>query len=368
MGDFRIPDRLQSILDRDRELSLVVANFVAQLEAIPSDNKLYFFPDFTDHGIEHIQLVLETATSLIPDDLDQILTAGDAFVLIVASLVHDLGMHIYDLGFRNLISQTDLALVSARLAPEEPLLPKDRPWDVVWKTFVAEARRWDDKTNYSVFGVPTPAASQSVWNAYSSANMSSDELPRFDKTFGIRLIGEFVRRNHARIAHEIPMTGFPGLDAGSTLFNQVGEVADLAGFVARSHHYSIRSCADFATTQLGRRTGPKDVHFAYIMALLRLSDYLQLDFARANTALFNVRRPTNPVSVREWQKHSVLDRPSFAGSDSSVIHFPIVSDPDHSVFVALDSLLRDVQREFDESTPSSISLLEAGRFPGLETF
>jgi HD superfamily phosphodiesterase len=58
------------------------------------DNKLEFFPEYTDHGIEHIQSVLNTAEEIISDSSWDIITPEDVYVLISSIFLHDSAMHL----------------------------------------------------------------------------------------------------------------------------------------------------------------------------------------------------------------------------------------------------------------------------------
>ena len=62
--------------------------------ALLRDNKLYFFPEYTDHGIEHVEEVLKAASEIINNESIDLLNSKDITILILAILLHDLGMHI----------------------------------------------------------------------------------------------------------------------------------------------------------------------------------------------------------------------------------------------------------------------------------
>jgi molecular chaperone HtpG len=62
------PTRLQKLLHL-HEYESAIRGFADQIGKILSDNKTLFFPDYTDHGIDHINNVLASATELVPEDL-----------------------------------------------------------------------------------------------------------------------------------------------------------------------------------------------------------------------------------------------------------------------------------------------------------
>lgn len=95
--------------------------------------------------------------------------------------------------------------------------------------FLTEARRFDQHNLHSLFGSFDPV----------------QEVPsnKLGLTFKHRLlIGEFLRRHHARLAHEIAISGIPGPGSPVALADfEFKDLMDLSGYVARSHNSSIRS-------------------------------------------------------------------------------------------------------------------------------
>ncbi|WP_461317832.1 HD domain-containing protein [Bradyrhizobium embrapense] len=55
---------------------------------------MVFFPEYTDHGISHIELTLQTALDLANAPSRGLLTPVDAAVLTLAVSLHDFGMHL----------------------------------------------------------------------------------------------------------------------------------------------------------------------------------------------------------------------------------------------------------------------------------
>jgi hypothetical protein len=123
------------------------------------------------------------------------------------------------------------------------------------------------------------------------------------------LAGEFIRRHHARLAHEIAIYGFPGLEigGGEGRFPAMGKeaghplmhLADLIGLTARSHGASLRVCKSYLESSPLYSGTPRPMGTAvlYPMALLRVADYLQIDRQRAPAVLLRLRNPQSPVSV-----------------------------------------------------------------------
>ena len=117
------------------------------------------------------------------------LTPQDVAVFVLASVFHDLGMHLTPDGFGTLIS--------GPTHPPVDHMIDDPPWRTLWEHFSAQAHRFGDAENILLFGkpesVPLPDLESTDWTENQ-----------------FRLIGEFIRRHHARLAHEIAVFGFPG--------------------------------------------------------------------------------------------------------------------------------------------------------------
>jgi len=110
---------------------------------------LPFFPEYTGHGVEHVQRVLDAADGLIIPASRKLLTAADAAVLTLAILLHDAAMLLTRDGF--------LALIGRGKAG--PLVPEldVKQWAGAWDDYLAEASRWGGRQLRDVFGDVTGA-------------------------------------------------------------------------------------------------------------------------------------------------------------------------------------------------------------------
>ena len=61
----RLPQRLRDLLADAPEESEVLA-LAGRTYQLLTDNKTPFFPDYTDHGITHVEQVLDAAVRLVP--------------------------------------------------------------------------------------------------------------------------------------------------------------------------------------------------------------------------------------------------------------------------------------------------------------
>jgi len=272
---------------------------------------------------------MATASSLIEDHAWPTMTPADAAILVLAILLHDSAMHLNDDGFQALLLPSS----------SSPVLPLDEPWPKLWQDFLSEASRFDARKLTEIFGdgepIHPPDLSPLKWT-------TRDRL----------LIGEFLRRHHPRIAHEFAVGGVP--IAGSPplkLASDTSHVADLAGVVARSHGSPIRAFLDQLNCLDGSRWDKRqfrEAHAVFLMAILRIADYLQIHSERAPSQVMNIRRLHSPISQREWKTHeAVLDIRNTVDDREAVF---VQADPkDVATFLKLKRLLQSIQAEVDAS-------------------
>jgi molecular chaperone HtpG len=323
-----IPTRLKSLLQKDDNLTAAVLHAISVVRPWFEDNKLVFFPEYTDHGPKHIQEVFETAESLITENAWTILNSKDVAVLILGIILHDCAMHLSEDGFVSLISDDSRPL-------DEGF--RDQPWPRLWHDFMAEAGRFDDRKLKALFD-----------------DMEPVRVPPLDPLMMTKrdrlLIGEFLRRHHPRLAHEIALTGVPGPpDKGLSLGEIPSDVRELSGLVARSHGLDLRVSVDYLNDKGkwgARRT--VGVHVTYLMVLVRIADYLQIHSTRAPKEVLQVRSLRSPVSRGEWRAHEDINDIHQETDDPEAIWVE-AKPKDVKTYLKLKYLVSDIQREMDES-------------------
>jgi hypothetical protein len=322
-----LPVRLENLLKKDQGLHGAVLASINSLYQWLYDNKTPFFPEYTDHSLRHLEEVLFSADSIISDDSWKILNPEDAASIVIAVLLHDCAMHLSEEGFYQLINGG---------CPEvkSNYVKDSHGWALLWSDYMAEARRFDGKKLKEIFGDDRPVR----------------DIPenKVDLTLRDRLlIGEFVRRHHARLAHEIAFNGVPGFSEKSLkLIGFEDKYLDLFGFIARSHNMNLREAVECIGST--KRRLHYNVHVPFIMLVLRVADYIQIHSERAPNELLKVKGLLSPVSKREWSKHSAVKDINNAHDDPEALY--VDADPkDAFTFVALKSLLSDIQSELDGS-------------------
>lgn len=286
-----------------------------------------FFPGFTDHSPRHINDVLSTAASLISDASHELLSAADVAVLCMSILLHDCGMHLTQDSFRHLVSDSRVPLVRGF---------GDLPWNQLWSDFLGEANRFGQDRLIAIFGDATPLR---------VGDFDIDNLTEKD----CLLVGEFVRRHHTRIAHEIAIGGV-ARKAGVPL-ELIGfdsEIKDIAGLIARSHGMSIRSTFGYIEDNYHLLQAYRDIKIPYLMAILRIADYVQVKSERAIRTLLSVKELRSPISRQEWKAHFSVKDVSTVHADPEAL-FVHTAPPDVQTFIKLRDLFKDIQREMDES-------------------
>lgn len=322
-----IPSRLKNKLSESQDLYGFVNSTLATFYIWFSDNKMSFFQEYTDHGINHLQEVIDTADSIISDNSWDSITAQDCAALITATLLHDCAMHISEDGFYSLIEGKYPTCKSSYTG-------KGEFWPEKWSTFFSEAKRFDDRKLRLLFGDNKPI--KKIPN-------NKLDLSGRDKL----LIGEFLRRNHAILSHEISLSGIPGPGLDRLyLRHDNKELLDLFGFIARSHNMGLREAVDILP--YAKRRSNQNIHVPFIMGVLRISDYIQIHSQRAEKQLLSIKSLSSPNSTLEWRKHNSIKEINQTHDDPEAIY--IDAEPnDAKLMASLSELFLNIQKELDST-------------------
>lgn len=246
----------------------------------------------------------------------------------------------------------------ALVKDDQPDHSADLPWHELWDRYQREAQRFSDRDLGKIIGEESA-------RQWQFDGLPDDGKPWDDNHYLV--VGEFLRRHHARLAHEIAHFGYPGLEVGNgvgqfpALAAQLGNsatdhrlrpLADLIGLTARSHGTSLRLCQDYVShyPKFGGSLKPMDSAVLYPMALLRVADYLQIDRQRAPAVLLQLRDPQSPVSIREWAKHLAVEGIGPDKDNPSGVRVIVNDQLDLEVYLQLRDLLAGLQHEMDQST------------------
>jgi len=347
-----LPPRINALVAQSEDSDAVFSTLRHYATMLSAEVSMPLFPDFTDHGINHLRTVLWLCDILIADGSNQrhdsfeAFSSADAVTLVYATLLHDVGMHLNERAFLTLIQ---VGNDKARIPDLDA-----RTWPEAWEIFIEEATRWDDRTYIRIFGdaarlhetnrlrVRRPPQKPENW----------DDIDR-------RLAGEFIRRHHPRLAHEIAIYGWPnglGSDSGVPLPVPVSEaipkLADLAGLVARSHGCSIRSVLPYLSHRHFNLLETRDAHAVYLMTLLRVADSLHLHAERAPGGQTRIQKLASPISRREWAAHQAIydvRLDTDADPEAVVVDVDQANLHDVTTYFRLRDWLQALQSELDHS-------------------
>lgn len=323
----KLPKLFENILGNSPTLHAAVTQSFDLFEPWLTQSGMPFFPGFTDHSPRHISDVLNTSASLISDASHELLTAEDVAALCIAALLHDCGMHLTQDCFRALIGNSTTPIISGF---------NDQSWSQLWKEYLAEARRFGQDKLIAIFGDVEPIRVDEI----NIGNLSERDF---------LLIGEFVRRHHARLAHEIAIAGVPAGTANKLeLTGFSNDLRDIAGVIARSHGMPIRSTFSYLEERYSLVPEQRRVKGPFLMAVLRISDYIQVQSERALRSLLSVKELRSPISRQEWRNHFAVNNVS-QWHDDPESFFVDAAPTDAKTYLRLVGLFADIQRELDES-------------------
>ena len=181
-----------------------------------------------------------------------------------------------------------------------------------WDDFYSEATRFDDRKLRQLFG-----------DKYRPVRPLPPKKAPWDD-FDNLLVGEFIRKHHPRLAHEIALYGLPGKE-GATIEVCPGVpnydfLADISGLMARSHGVDLRVCLEYLQERYQNKIDPRRVHAVFLSVLLRIADYFQIQSMRAPSARTDVASFKSQLSEREWSVHqSVRDIHNTSGDPEAIV-------------------------------------------------
>src|SRR5262249_15067399 len=92
----------------------------------------------------------------------------------------------------------------------------------------------------------------------------------------------------------------------------------------------------------------KGVHAVFLMTLLRVADYLQIEFERAPAQMLQVKQLASPVSAGEWKAHHAVKDVRHTHEDPEALFVEVFPD-DVQTYFRIRSWLSGIQGELDAS-------------------
>lgn len=187
-----LPRKWESKLKKNTHYYSLVMNGISEFSAFLDDD-LFFFPEYNNHGILHLKNTFYFAERFIHKNAydsscdEKGLCYKNITVLVLSTLLHDLGMHITFEGFRCLLKSKKYS---------EANRFRKKSWSKLWEDFLQEAKRWNDQQKNLIFG-----------DSITIQNIPDEKglVNQYHKM----LCGEFLRRNHHLLAFDIAKTGYP---------------------------------------------------------------------------------------------------------------------------------------------------------------
>ena len=334
MPEIIIPENLNNRLSLNSTWQRVVTTLKENVQTLIKEGP-YFFPDYTDHGIDHINAVLNMADQLISKETYTTKQSGQYLLdskavafLICAILLHDLGMFLKPDGAQELADGAHSSHLVKKLDMNT--------WKESWSKYVSRTQRLKISEMVRTFGHSVEISDNCI---RKGASTTEDDR---------RIIGEFLRQNHGRLAHEIAIYGFPGTESPE-LFPKPDcnkEDRKMIGLLARSHQMNIRDTEAYVRT-FGRDSMPHGIPAYYLMAVLRMADYLDASEKRAPEILERIQKIRVPASEQEWTWNQCISKDE-KRCDPFTHNLRIDADPEKSTdYVLVDQWLRSVQAELD---------------------
>lgn len=327
-----LPRKFEHILKKNKELYTDVLGTVNVFAEVLRKNELYFFEEYTDHGICHIEGVLECACRIINDKAMQVLIPEDVAVLTLAVVLHDIGMHVGFVSFKRMLEGEYDGIRMKEL--------DKKTWKELWEEFLVDCKYFSGYQREMIWG-------DSHYDASEPDLSDAGKLTGNDR----KLIGEFIRRYHPRIAHEIAVAGFWGNELVAFGQGSVGEdMKKIAGIVARSHGIAVRDTFGYLQRHYSglEWKKPGGISVVFLMAVLRVADYLQMDKSRASRVVLKLKMFGSPYSLREHRAHLAVERVNFECEDPECILVSCKPE-DSQMYVKLKRLIDDIQYELDLS-------------------
>jgi molecular chaperone HtpG len=326
-----LPNKFKKILEKENAIYSRVLRVIELFKPILVDNKLYFFEEFTDHGLNHIESVLRSSEFIISDSSYDFISAREIEIIVLSVILHDIGMHTEFSTFTNMISgKYDQVRTSL----------DSKTWNELWDDYLAEVKRFSTKQKINILGDDS--------YIFREPDLSNkDKLDGADR----KIIGEFIRRHHARLAHEIALLGIIGSDNKKIDFTELykEEERSLIGITARSHGMNLRSTFPYLNELFfDTWSTPHDIKIIFPMIVLRIADYIQIDSSRVDRFLLRLKTFNSPISKKEFDTHLAIDAITFTRNDQE--SFYVKCSPKSSeMYVKLNNLLNDIQKEMDLS-------------------
>jgi hypothetical protein len=270
------------------------------------------FRQYTKHDLLHARNLIFHMGKFIPANTLKILNPLELSVLVLAAMLHDLGMYV---------------------------TPQERD-------------EYIDSEAFRSFLAASPERDRAMEEARAGGR------PSVARAIEDAALAEYFRKLHPeRVRQNIDL-----LLKDQLKFGQI----DLSRWVAdicESHGWGVQTSTDPAHPERAvARLAPKQLvynvpfHPQYIACCLRIADILDFDQSRTPVSL--LKTITDPISQREWQRHLQIDGAEI--TDHTVEFYARCKHPEHYVAVTeymdwIDTELMACRRLVTRDAPSDVA-------------
>jgi molecular chaperone HtpG len=259
------------VADSQLNAVLTLVNAVEEYAIELSKSIIINMPEYTLHDENHLSNMLYLAGKLIPKDSLESLSTADLMMIILAILLHDIGMSP---------PREIIMAWKGQLVDQDILKYKDEvaKFTRFRKTFIRELQEIE--------------AFQSS-KEFSKAQLIEDQI-----------ITEYIRKTHADRARKMIAKDW----SGKIKYLNTDLTADLAE-ICFSHNENCLFLIEMETVKLCA----EDTYLClqFVAVILRLTDIIDFDSKRTPAVLFSHLTIKNPVSLSEWVKHISINAWSF---------------------------------------------------------
>lgn len=274
-----IPSRLKNKLGKaniwSSNINIVIKNVEDLYITTP-----YFFEEYTNHGIKHINTILDILDKLISDSSLENITEKELGICIISLILHDIGMFVSYNGFKQLLKDEYFYAD----------LEKKKNFKENWQEYLFDLKYYSEKQLISKFGTT---------DIYFTELKTEAELENKERM----VIGEFLRQNHHHIAHYIIVNGIENIDfLGGTMIDD--DTRDIIGLITRSHGMNIRDTEMYLKNKYNVISKPKNISVFYIMVMLRIADFLDVGAERAShiVCAFLIKKSKDSKQEYSWNQ------------------------------------------------------------------
>lgn len=259
---------IENCRDKDAEV-LALVNGAVEYAIQRTKAIIRHMGEFTLHDSSHLFRVLTLMEKIVPTNVINNLSSPELMLLILSAFFHDMGM-----------------------APcERQVLTWKKIWDTDPQLEEEERLDYDE---FSRFYSAQPDQKEIIQQLVLSGNITQAD------TIKSYLVTEFIRKGHAERARGIIEKDW----AGKIAYRGTDLTSEFAA-ICFSHNENAFSILEFDKKYLCAEN--TYACLPLIAVILRVADILDFDAKRTPPVLFSHLYIREPLSIKEWNKHRVIE-------------------------------------------------------------